>query len=142
MGRDMTWTLKHAADYVRTSRAPKPLAQLIAAVWRVFTFTQERTNRLARFVKIVAAYKLGKPVKDIEAQYGCSRQTVLRYARLAGCPKRPKHFDPAVRKAVIAMYQQDKPLAEIQARLGVSQAYISKTATEEGINRRNFAKRR
>jgi hypothetical protein len=138
----MNWTLKDAAQYVTGAKAPRPLARLISAIQRVFTFTQERSNRIARFVKIVAAYKLGKPVKDIEAKYGCSRGTVLRYARLAGCPKRPKHFDPGVRKAVIALYQQNKPLAEIQALLGVSQAYISKTATEEGINRRNFAKRR
>lgn len=138
----MNWTLKDAAIYVQTSRAPRALLNALNAVLRVFTFAQERSNRLARFLKIVTAYKLGKPMLDIERKYGCSRGTVLRYARLAGCPKRPKHFDPEVRKAVIALYRQNKPLAEIEALLGVSQAYISKTATEEGINRRKFGKRK
>jgi hypothetical protein len=39
------------------------------------------------------------------------------------------------------MYKDGKPIAEIQALVGVSQAYVSKTATEEGINRRNFKNR-
>lgn len=134
----MNWTLKDAAEYVQSRKAPRPLVAIIMAIRRVFNFTHERSNRLARFVKIAAAYKLGKPVRDIESQYGCSRGTVLRYARLAGCPKRDRGFDPKVRIATITLYQQGKPLAEIQALLGVSQAYISKTATEEGINRRNF----
>ena len=47
-------------------------------------------------------------------------------------------FDPKVRSATVALYKQGRPLAEIQAQLGVSQAYISKTATEEGINRHKF----
>lgn len=134
-------TLQHAAHFVRTSRAPSGLLSILRRFRNIFTFAQERANRLARFVRVVRAYRLGKPVRDIESEYGCSRGTVLRYARMAGLPTRPKHFDPAIRKAVIALYQQDKPIAEIQTRLGVSQAYISKTATEEGINRRNFKKR-
>lgn len=131
-------TLKTAALYVRTSRASRALLEIIRQAKRVFTFTQERANRLARYIKITNDYRRGRPVRDIESQYGCSRGTVLRYARMAGLPKRPKCFDPDIRRAVIALYQQGKPIAEIEARLGVSQAYVSKTATEEGINRRNF----
>lgn len=138
----MSLTLKNAASFVRTSRAPSAFLSLLRRVRQIFTFTQERANRLKRYVVIVTAYRRGKPVRDIETVYGCSRQTVLRYARMAGLPKRPKHFDPDIRRAVIVMYQQKKPIAEIQARLGVSQAYVSKTATEEGINRRVFAKSR
>jgi uncharacterized protein YerC len=138
----MNLTLQSAADYVRTARAPKPLLAIIAAFRRVFTFTQERANRLSRFVIIANAYRRGQPVRDIEAKYGCSRNTVLRYARLAGLPKRDRGFEPGIRDAVIALYAQGKPIAQIQAQLGVSQAYISKTATEEGINRRNFSKSR
>jgi transposase-like protein len=138
----MTVTLKVAAEAARGSRMPRFLVSIIESVRRVFTFTHERANRLARYFKIVGAYKLGKPVRDIEAQYGCSRGTVLRYARLAGCDKRPRGFDPAVRSAVIALYQQGVPIAQIEAQLGVSQGYVSKTATEEGINRRKFKARK
>lgn len=137
----MKFTLAAAADYLRTSKAPRAFFDFLRQVKRVFTFTHERANRLVRYVKIVRAYQQGQPVRDIEDEYGCSRNTVMRYARSAELPKRPKGFDPKIRAATIAMYKQGKPLAEIQARLGVSQAYISKTATEEGINRRKFTKR-
>lgn len=135
---DTRLTLKNAASFVRTSRAPVALLSILQRLRSVFCFAQERANRLKRFVVIVTAYKRGRLVRDIESEYGCSRQTVLRYARLAGCSKRPKGFDPEIRRATISLYKQGKPIAEIQARLGVSQAYVSKTATEEGINRRHF----
>ena len=128
-------TLKIAAAHLRAPRLPRALLAIVESARRIFTFTQERANRLARFLRIVNAYRLGKPVQDIVAGYGCSRSTVLRYARLAGLEKRPKGFDPDLRNAVIALYRQGAPIAQIQAQLGVSQAYISKTATEEGINR-------
>lgn len=131
-------TLAYVGQFVQTGRAKKTLLRLLQRVRDVFSFTQERANRIKRFVLIVGAYKRGQLVQDIEAEYGCSRHTVLRYARLAGLAKRPRGFDPSIRKATIALYQQGKPIAQIEAQLGVSQAYISKVATEEGINRRNF----
>lgn len=136
----MTYPLQIAADYIRTGKVPRGFFAFIRQVRRIFTFTQERANRLIRYIEITRAYKAGKPVREIEAKYGCSRQTVLRYARLAGLPKRPKG-DVDRKAAIIAMYQQQKPIAEIAARLGVSQALVSKTATEAGINRRNFKPR-
>ena len=132
--------LEHVGTYVRTGRAPQAILAVLRKVRQIFTFVQERENRVKRYVKVVKAYRDGMPVADIEREYGCCRQTVLRYARLAGLPKRPKCFEPDIRKAVIALYKEGRPIAEIQARLGVSQAYISKTATEEGINRRDFSK--
>jgi hypothetical protein len=140
MGR-VNFTLSIAAEYLRTSKAPRPFFTFVAQIKRIFTFTQERANRLVRYVEIMRAYKRGALVQDIVGKYGCSKSTVLRYARIADLPKRPRHFDPKIRAATIALYRQGKPIAEIQARLGVSQAYISKTATEEGINRRKFSKR-
>ncbi|WP_334451726.1 helix-turn-helix domain-containing protein [Bradyrhizobium elkanii] len=62
------------------------------------------------------------------------------YARLAGLDKRPKG-DAERRRGIIALYQQGRPIAEIAARMGVSQALVSKIASEEGINRRNFRRR-
>lgn len=138
----MRLTIQTAADYIRTSRAPKALLRLIRRVRHIFTFAEEHANRLPRYIRVTNDYRRGRPVGDIETIYGCSKSTVLRYARLAGIPRRPRSFEPGIRNAVIAMYQQRKPIAEIEARLGVSQAYISKTATEEGINRRKFTKRK
>jgi len=130
-----TFTLKQVGDFVRNGKAPKLLLITLKQVKRIFTFTQERSNRYKRYIKIVQAYERGKPVAEIESEFGCCRQTVLRYARLAELPKRPKSFDPNKRKATITMYKAGVPISQIQARLGVSQAYVSKVATEEGINR-------
>mgnify|MGYP001288035346 CR=1 FL=1 len=128
-------TIQTAADYFRTSRASKAFVGLLRAIKRIFTFAQERANRLRRCVEIIHLYAKGVPVRDIVDRYGCSNNTVLRYARAAGLPKRPKHFPEKVRLAALHMYKDGRPLAEIEARLGVSKAYVSKLATEEGINR-------
>lgn len=134
--------LKTVAEYVRTSRGPKLLLNILKNVRWVFTFTQERANRVKRFIRIVNAYKAGVAVLKIEKDYGCTKSTVLRYARLAGLPKRDKGFEPDVRRATISLYKDNIPIAQISAQLSVSQAYVSKVATEEQINRRNFKKKR
>ncbi len=137
----MIFKLQQVGDYISSGKAPKALIFIINSFKPLFTFKQERFNRYKRYVKVVKAYKAGKLISDIEKEFECSRFTVLRYARLAGLPQRDKGFNSKIREAVIALYKQKKPIAEISARLGVSQAYISKTATEEGINRRKFKKR-
>ncbi|MCW2195124.1 transposase [Bradyrhizobium elkanii] len=136
----MRFTLEDAARYWASSRPSKAFLAFVAQIRRIFTFTEERANRLQRFPRIVNDYRDGIPVADIEAKYGCSKQTVLRYARLAGLDKRPKG-DAERRRGIIALYQQGRPIAEIAARMGVSQALVSKIASEEGINRRNFRRR-
>ena len=130
-------TLRGAAEYVRTSKAPAALLSFLQLVRRVYTFTQERANRLTRYIIITRAYKAGQPVRDIENKYGCSRHTVLRYARMAELLKRPKHFPTEIRQAVIADYKNPNliPVAEIAKLNGVSPAYVSKIAREEGISR-------
>ena len=135
----MKFTLEDAARYWATSRPSKAFLAFVAQVRRIFSFTEERANRLQRFPRVVEDYKGGVPVSDIEAKYGCSRGTVLRYARLAGLDKRPK-TDADRRRGIVAMYEQGKPVAEIAARMGCSQALVSKTAPEEGINRRQFSR--
>lgn len=127
--------LQTVANYVRTSRGSKLLLNILKDVKFIFTFTQERANRLKRFVRIVSAYKAGVPVKKIEDDYGCSRFTVLRYARLAGLPKRAKGFSSDIRYATLSLYRDNVPISKISAELGVSQAYICKVASEEGISR-------
>lgn len=129
--------LKDAAEYVRTSKAPAALLLFIQTIRRIFTFTQERANRLARYVVVTRAYKAGQSVSDIETKYGCSRNTVLRYARMAELPKRPKHLPADIRAAIIADYKKpgNMPVAEIARLHGVSAAYVSKVAGQEGIKR-------
>jgi len=135
---DKKFTLETAANFVKGKNTPRAFQRLVQRVREIFSFSQERSNRLRRFLKVVGAYKRGALVNDIVREYGCSRNTVQRYARLAGLPIRPKGFDPDIRRGVIAMYRLKKPIAQIAAHFGVSEAYVSKTATEEGINRRNF----
>lgn len=136
----MRFTLEDAARYWLNSRPSRAFQIFVAQIKRIFTFTEERANRLQRFPKVVDDYRSGLPVAEIEAKYGCSRGTVLRYARLAGLNKRPKG-DADRRRAIIAMYETGAPIARIAAQMDVSQALVSKIATEEGINRRQFAKR-
>lgn len=127
--------LQDAARYVRKDSAPVELRSLIASIKRIFHFPQERANRLARYVVITRAYAKGEDVNRIASRFGCSRGTVLRYARMAGLPTRPKHFGAAVRRAVIRDYKVKMPVAEIARLHEVSPAYVSKIAREEGISR-------
>lgn len=128
--------LMDAANYIRTARAPAGLLAFIGIVKRIFTFSQERANRLARYVAVTRAYKQGEPVRNIIERYGCSPQTINRYARMADLPKRPKHFPLNIRKAVITDYGDTKlSVVQIAERNNVSPAYVSKIAREEGISR-------
>lgn len=139
----MTFTLRDAAEFLRTRKAPAGFRALLRRVKRVLTFRAERENRAPRFLRIVAAYKdPNRSVADIAAEFECSRSTVLRYARLAGLPKRPRGFDDQIRSTVIAMYRDKTPIADIAAKCGVSQAYVSKLATEVDINRKADKRRK
>ena len=134
-------TILDAAQFIKTGVALAELSNLILTPdHTTIDFEAERANRPPRFIEIVGDYRNGIPVADIIAKYHCCRGTVLRYARLAGLSKRPKGFGPARRAQVIALYQLNRPIAEIAAACGVSTAYVSKTAVEEGINRRVFIK--
>jgi hypothetical protein len=130
--------LQTVADYIVKGHAPKILLNILKNIKSVFTFTQERANRVKRFVRIINAYKAGVAIIKIEEDYGCTKSTVLRYARLAGLPKRDRGFDPDIKIATLLLYKDGLPISQISAQLGVSQAYVSKTASEAGINRRKF----
>lgn len=138
----MKLTLRDAAEYVRTRRASSIFLRILVGLGRIFDFGQERGNRLKRFIAITKAYAKGEAVQDIADEYDCDRSTVMRYARLVGLPKRPKHFSADIRAEVIADYKrkdksgeplfQIKQIAEMNS---VSPAYVSKIAREEGISR-------
>jgi hypothetical protein len=126
--------LKDAAKYVAGKRT-EPLPALVASIKRILKFPQERANRLARYVVVTRAYQKGEDVNRIASRFGCTRGTVLRYARMAELPKRPKHFAIDVRRAVIRDYKADMPVADIARLHEVSPAYVSKVAREERISR-------
>lgn len=133
-------SLQDVANYMRIRRYPKFLAALLTRRKPIITFTAEHENRPPRYVAIVNAYKARTPVKEIEAEFGCSRTTIHRYADMADVVR--ERGVPGRREAILSMYEQGKPIAEIAARLGVSQALVSKIATDAGINRRKFKKSR
>ena len=128
-------TLKNAGDYIRTSRGSSELLSYIKAVKHIISFPKEHANRFSRYVIITRAYAAGQPIEDIQKRFGASRRTVLRYARLAELPKRPKHFPAEIRAAVISDYKDKMPVADIARLHDVSPAYVSKLAREEGISR-------
>lgn len=101
-----------------------------------FDFETERKNRSPRFLQIVSAYEKNVPIKDIIEEHKCSRNTVLRYARMAGLPKREKHFDDSIRTQAITLLKAGAPLKEIAKTLKVSEAYVSLVAKDNGLSRR------
>lgn len=115
----------------------------IDAVRRVATFTEERHNRLARFVRVVAAYRSGRPVDLIARDYGCTRGTVVRYAKMVGLSRGQSlvRTTAETRAEVVKLYLAGAPIKEIARQCDVSEAYVSRTATEEKINRRKFTKK-
>jgi transposase-like protein len=127
--------LQDAARLVQGKRTPHGLQAMIAKVKRVLRYPYERANRLARYVVITRAYQKGEDVNRIAKRFGCGRGTVLRYARMAGLPVRPKHFPAAVRRAVLRDYRRGDPVAEIARLHEVSPAYVSTAARQAGILR-------
>lgn len=127
--------LADAANYIRNRRAPRSLPALVASIKRILKFPEERANRLARYIVVTRAYMAGEDVARIAERYGCSRHTVLRYARMAGLPVRPKHFPAEIKRAVLADYRRGLPVMDIARLHDVSQGFVSNAASEAGINR-------
>ena len=96
----------------------------------------DRARQHMRTLEILMRYTNNVPIDAIVEEFKMSRTQVLRYARLAGLPKRPKGFDPEIKAKTIEYYKQGMSLKSIRNRLGVSEAYISKTAAAEGLQLR------
>lgn len=132
----MIFTLKDAAEYLKTGKACGALLAIITKVKQVFDFAQERANRPVRFLRVVRAYRNGKLVKDIEEEYGCSRNTVMRYARMAGLPKRLKTDDPERRAKIIKLSKMGKmSQKQIAEQCNCSVALVSLVEHEAGLKR-------
>lgn len=129
-------TLKIAAEYVQTSKASRAFLAVVASVKRIFDFAQERANRPVRFLRVVRAYRNGKPVRDIMREFGCSNNTVNRYARMANLPHRPKTDDPERRAKIIRLAKQGTmSQKDIAAACQCSVALVSIVEHEAGLKR-------
>lgn len=127
-------TLADAANYVRTSKATKLLLNLLRSVERLFTFSEERYNRVSRYIAVVDDYKKGVPIAQITEKYGCTKRTVYDYVHRAGVM--PRSFKPAdVRKAVIRDYKSGIKVATIAALNNVSVRYVAKVVKDAGLSR-------
>lgn len=118
--------------------AKSPLSSILQKIKSIFNFEAERKNRLRRAELIMQAYASGRPLKEIEEKYECSRGTILRYARAAGLEKRgqsARRLPAATRATALLLLKEKKPLAEISARLGVSEAWLSLLAKEHNLSR-------
>jgi len=115
------------AEAFRAGNPPEPSPN--------FDFEAERQNRPPRFLDIVTDYAAGHTVNSIIEKYKCSKGTVLRYARLAGPPKREKHFDNSIRSQAIDLLKSGAPIKSISSMLNVSEAYVSIVAKASGLSR-------
>lgn len=136
----MRWTIKDVAEYVKNGKAPRILLAILRSCQRIFSFEEERKNRLARFPKVVEAYKAGMPIEKMVEKFGCSQHTIYRYVHMTGGPQR--RIDSAkVQSAILARYAEGRPIAAIAAEFGCSQSYVSAIASSHGKQRRKFKKR-
>lgn len=129
--------LQHAAAYVQSHDATPELRRVLEANRPLIDFDYERQNRPPRFIAIVDAYARGQLVEDICTEYGCSKNTVMRYRKMANLPMRPKH-GLGVADQIERLYRDGVAIAEIAGKLGCSPSLVSQTATRLGINRRKF----
>jgi hypothetical protein len=130
----MTLHLSEAAEYIRLGQIPKALRDLFRRLVRIFTFAAERENRIVRYKKIIEEYKGEASVESIAMKYGCSKSTVLRYARLAGLDKRVRSDDPE-RWAKIIAFKAKLPQSEIAKRVKCSVSLVSMVEHKAGLNR-------
>ena len=93
-------------------------------------------RRITRSINILREYARGDKVTVIQDRYECSRQTVLRLARAAGLPKRPKRVvSEAARASILLAWDKGQPLREIALKHGVSEAFVSMHAAQNGRHR-------
>ncbi len=127
-------TLKDAVEYIRTSKASELLLKALKSVGQIFTFEEERSNRVNRYVAVIEAYKRGTPIEDIMKKYGCSKRTIYDYVIKADVARRS--FTPAETKAkIIADYKAKIPVVKIAELNAVSLRYVQQLAKEANLSR-------
>lgn len=120
---------------MRTAKATILLLNILRKTGRIFNFTEERYNRVNRYVAVVNAYKNGMPIREIENKFGCSRRTIYDYLEQAGV-KRDRVLKPEeIRKAVIRDYKNKIPIAKICELHNVSAKFVHAEARKAGLRR-------
>jgi len=126
--------LKDAADYVRTNKASQLLLKVLRSVAHVFNFTEERHNRVNRYVAVINAYKRGDPITKIEQDFGCTKRTIYDYIKKAGV--QPRSFVAAeIREDILRDYRAKIPVKKIAELHGVSLRSVRKIVKQAGLRR-------
>lgn len=81
-------------------------------------------RRTARSLKVAFDYTNGVPLLDIQIETGLAIGSILRIARLHGCPKRRPGLSQTVRNGVAKDYKARKLMREITAKWGVDRKTI------------------
>ena len=68
----------------------------------------------------LSQYVAGKPVKEIAAEFGIHRRTVLAMARRAGLPRRFEQLSIETGEEARRLYEQGLSLEEVAEELGIS----------------------
>jgi hypothetical protein len=100
----------------------------------------DHSRRHMRTARVIAMYASGTPVQKICDKFEISRSQVLRLARMAGLAKRPKHFDPKIKKRCLALIRRKLPHKNIAELLNISVAYVSITGKAAGLSRYQTAR--
>jgi len=131
--------IKDVADYVRTCKANKVLLEVLRRTAHIFNFTEERYNRVNRYMAVINAYQRGTPLAEIEARFGCTKRTIYDYVEKAGIS--PRTFIPAdVKAAILQDYKTKIPVAKIAELHDVSIRYVQTAAREAGLRRNKRGK--
>ncbi|WP_152596834.1 hypothetical protein [Bifidobacterium psychraerophilum] len=80
--------------------------------------TQTRLSYPSR-QKVLEAYAVGTPVKEIVSRFGICRSTIWKIVTSAGQPTRNHDLSPAVREEIRRLYAGGLTLAEVTERLGM-----------------------
>lgn len=100
-------------------------------------------RRIERSLNIIAEYKEGVVVENIADRYGVSRNTVLRLARMAGLPKRPKRKISDEHKATaLRMLAQGELYSVIAKHVGASESWVHYLAMDHNLQRYRYKRRR
>lgn len=127
--------LKDVADYVRTSKAGAVLLAVLRGAGHILDFTEERHNRLNRYMAVINAYQhTTMSVAEIAERFGCTKRTVFDYVEKAGIERRS--FVPAaVKAAVLRDYRLKIPITKIMELHNVKRRYVHTVAREAGLRR-------
>ena len=85
----------------------------------------------------IEGYEAGKSAKEVGAEAGVSRQTVVRHLKQSGVTIRYQPMPPEVTARAIALYKQGWSLVRVGDHLGWSPTAIHDVLERAGVPRRD-----